>query len=132
MHIMGFHHLAIQVADVDGCAAFYREVLGLQELARHHRPDGSLRSVWLSVGGGEKGFLAVEHCESEPTRMGAGEGEGALGLSMFALRIARAQREAIVEALSRRGIAVRKQTRWTIYFEDPEGNSVALSHHPED
>ncbi|HSP79585.1 MAG TPA: VOC family protein, partial [Myxococcaceae bacterium] len=45
MDIQGFHHLAIQVRDVERVTAFYREVLGLPELRRHHRPDGSLRSV---------------------------------------------------------------------------------------
>lgn len=128
MQILGFHHLAVQVADVETCAAFYRDVLGLRELARYPQPDGTLRSVWLSVGGDEKGFLAIERCESAATR---GE-RGGRGISMFALRIARSERQAVVEALRRRGVALTKETRWTLYFDDPEGNCVALSHHPDD
>ena len=56
MQALGFHHLAIQARDVERVAAFYRVVLGLAEVKRWHRDDGSLRSVWVSVGG-ESGFL---------------------------------------------------------------------------
>ncbi|HXX30163.1 MAG TPA: glyoxalase, partial [Myxococcaceae bacterium] len=29
------------------------------------------------------------------------------------------------------GVAVEHETRWTLYVRDPEGNRVALSHHPQ-
>ena len=38
-------------ADPGLVAAFYRDLLGLREIARHHEADGSLRSVWLDLGG---------------------------------------------------------------------------------
>ena len=64
MDVQGFHHLAIQVRDVEKVTAFYRDVLGFSELKRHHRPDGSLRSIWVGVPGG--GFLALEAVSGEP------------------------------------------------------------------
>src|SRR3712207_8734332 len=39
MDVQGFHHLAIQVRDVEKVTAFYRDVLGFTELKRHHRAD---------------------------------------------------------------------------------------------
>jgi catechol 2,3-dioxygenase-like lactoylglutathione lyase family enzyme len=116
MSPLGFHHVAIFARDVERVAAFYREVLELPEQARYHHPDGTLRSVWLSVPGG--GFLAVE--TGEPTH------------AVVSLRIARPDRKSWLERFAERGIAVEKQSRWTIYVRDPEGNALGLSHHPED
>lgn len=127
MNIHGFHHLAIQARDVEWVAEFYREVLGLPELARHHREDGSVRSIWLSVGGGDGGFLAVEEAKPEA---GGAEGDG-LGFSLLALRIRKEDKLAILEELRRRGVPVERQSQWTAYFCDPEGNRIGLSHHPD-
>ena len=128
MQAQGFHHLAIQVRDVEGSATFYSEVLGLTELARHHRPDGSLRSVWLGLP--DSGFIALEHVEADARRDPLPH--QAPGILLVALRIHREERAVALAELARRGIAVEHQTRWTIYFRDPEGNRIALSHHPQD
>lgn len=126
---LGFHHLAVQVRDVERVAAFYRDVLGLSEVKRFSRDDGSLRSVWLAIAGADpsRGFLAVEH---QPT--GVAQPTPALGFSMIALRIDPSRRAAVVDALRAHGIAIVKQTGWTLYVADPEGNLVGLSHHPFD
>ena len=49
MNVQGFHHLAIQVKALEDVAGFYREVIGLQEIERHHGDDGRLRSLGLDV-----------------------------------------------------------------------------------
>ena len=128
MDVQGFHHLAIQVRDLEKVTAFYREVLGFSELKRHHRPDGSLRSVWVEVPGG--GFLALEEVTGEP-EPGPFRNEQP-GLVLLAFRISKAGRAGAVEALARAGVPLEHETRWTVYVRDPEGNRVALSHHPED
>ncbi len=129
MNTSGFHHLAIQVRDLEGAAAFYREVLGLSELARHRREDGTLRSVWLSVDQAG-GFLALE--EAAGGQVEEAFRHPRLGLLLVALRIAAADRRAIEAELARRGVKVVHQSRWTLYLRDPEGNRIALSHHPHD
>lgn len=121
MQLRGIHHVAVQVRDVARVAGFYVEVLGLPELRRFLRDDGSLRSIWVGTDGS---FLAVEQLE--------GEGHGPMGFSMLAFRIDAAQRRQIVEELGRRGVAIEKQTGWTLYVRDPEHNLVGLSHHPDD
>jgi glyoxylase I family protein len=124
----GFHHLALQAADVERVAAFYREVLDLPELYRYLHDDGTLRSIWLGVTQGQSeargGFLAIEaHLPGA---------QGTVGLSMVAFRISRGQREEAVAHLKASGVPIEKETGWTLYFRDPEGNLVGLSHHPDD
>lgn len=128
MHLRGFHHLAIQVHDVEAAARFYAEVLGMEEIVRHRREDGSLRAIWVQVPGG--GFLALEAC----TGPLADEGfrRDTPGLLLLALRIEPGERIAWREHLERRGVAIVHQTKWSMYVRDPEGNRIALSHHPHD
>jgi len=127
MDLLGVHHLAVRVLDLERVGAFYRQVLGLPELARHRFPDGSDRSIWFALPGGA--FLALELGDrSAPQPNSANR----VGYCVFALRIWRQQRSQIVEELRRRSIVIVDQTRWTIYIEDPEGNRIGLSHHPEE
>jgi len=128
MKVHGFHHLAIQVRALEDVASFYREVLGLTELERHHGPDGTLRSIWLDVGGGS--FLALERVAQAPAPDPAFR-DGRPGLFLVALRIDAPERERVRAELERRGIALVHETKWTLYVRDPEGNRVALSHHPD-
>jgi glyoxylase I family protein len=124
MHSLGIHHLAVhaRAAGVEKVAAFYRNVVGLPELARNLHPDGKLRSIWLSLNRSadpSAGFLAVEDGDD-------------FGPGMFALKIHAADRASLLACLGRHGIEVEKQTRWTVYVADPAGNHVAFSHHPHD
>jgi glyoxylase I family protein len=128
VRVTGFHHLAVQVKDLERTAHFYRDVLGLAESKRHHRDDGSLRSIWLDLPGG--GFFALEEVAEAP-RPEPFKSERA-GMLLVALRIGAADRAGAVAELARHGIPLEHQTRWTLYVRDPEGNRVALSHHPED
>jgi glyoxylase I family protein len=130
MRIRGFHHLAIQVRSLEETAAFYRRVLGLVEAQRHHRADGTLRSIWLEVPGTSGGFLALEETSAEPARDDFRTDRP--GPLLLALRIGREERAAALAELERLGVPVVHQTRWTVYFRDPEGNRLALSHHPDD
>jgi catechol 2,3-dioxygenase-like lactoylglutathione lyase family enzyme len=125
VQIDGLHHVALQVRDVAKVARFYVEVLGLPVLERYLRDDGTLRSIWVGLGArADAGFLAVEAApESTP--------DGVLGFSMVALRISAAHRAQIARELEQRGVTIEKQTGWTMYFRDPEGNLVGLSHHPD-
>lgn len=128
MDVQGFHHVAIQARDVERVTAFYRDVLGFPELTRHLRPDGSLRSIWVGVPGG--GFLAIEAAAGEPEALPFRHERP--GLLLLAFRIAKPARAGVVAAFARAGVPLEHETKWTVYVRDPEGNRVALSHHPED
>ena len=135
MQTLGIHHLAVKLQDLEKAIPFYRDVLGFPEQQRHHREDGSLRSVWLTVGDGA--FLALEAIEPEegPTADAAGSGwrEGLVpGWHLIALRIRPEDREKVAAHLAAHGVEIVHRSRWTLYVRDPEGNRVGLSHHPDD
>lgn len=126
-----FHHLAIQCADLGRCERFYREVLGLRVLRRWPREDGGDRSVWLSVGeGNESEFLALERADEQPEERPWRDGRP--GLHLVALHITPGDRRVWESRLQEAGVPVAHRTRWTIYFHDPEGNRIGLTHYPHD
>lgn len=113
------HHLAFRTPDVEALASFYRDAVGLEA-----RPGGSPgRSVWLALG---NGILMIERAE-------AGEALASphtLELVAFEVR-ADEMREARAR-LEAHGVAAEAATRFTVYFRDPEGRRLALSHYPEE
>lgn len=130
--MLAYHHLAIQCRDLERSEAFYREVLGFALLRRWPREEGGGdRSVWLRVGepAGES-FLALERAEQGPEPLPWRDGRA--GLHLVAFRIAPAERSAWEDRLEAAGVRVVHRTRWSIYFHDPEGNRVGLTHHPHD
>jgi catechol-2,3-dioxygenase len=119
------HHIALGAHDVECVAAFYRDVLGLSEYTRHCYPDGSLRSIWLSLG---DALLMVEHTADSRAPV---DGVGA-GLFLIALTLGAAQHADAAAQLARLGVAVESRSRFSLYFRDPEGNRVALSSWPDE
>lgn len=56
MEIESLHHVALPVSDLDRAARFYREVLGLEEIAR---PPFSFAGKWYRVGSHQQLHLIV-------------------------------------------------------------------------
>jgi len=108
----GLHHVALGVADVARTAAFYRDVLRLEEEPRP--PGGSGAAVWLRVG---EAILMIE--EGPPAAPRA-----------LVLVIAPGERDEWRARLAAAGHPVEDETGFTIYVRDPAGNRVGLSHHP--
>jgi len=129
----GIHHLAIQVRDLALLERFYRDLLGLPELKRWPAPDGAHdRSVWLGLGDGAS-FLALECCTGERPRLREESAffEPSAGLHLVALGIGAGERAAWETRLRAAGVEIVHHTPFTIYFFDPEGNRVGLSHYPD-
>lgn len=118
------HHLAVGSADVERLARFYREIFSLEETARHSDAAGALRSIWLDLGGA---LLMIERSQ-EPARRVEGIGAGPF---LIALRVSREARPALERELEARGHAIEGRTAFTSYCRDPDGNRIAISHHPE-
>ena len=123
---LAVHHLAVVVRDLTRAEAFYGGVLGLPVERRWADDQGAPRSVWLGLGGGA--FLAVELASPGLPARPAGD---LPGWHCVALAIAPAEREALRARLGAAGFPVERETAFTLYTRDPEGNLIAFSHHPE-
>jgi glyoxylase I family protein len=119
------HHLAIVVTDVERAARFYQNVLGLREIKRWNDAHEQLRSIWCELGNGA--FLALERAEqNEPRRI-----DSSPGMHCIALGIRPDERKSWRERLEREGFVVFRESPYTLYVRDPEGNIIGLSHFPE-
>jgi glyoxylase I family protein len=118
--VNALHHLALGTQDVARLARFYSDVLELRELTRHLHADGSLRSVWLDLGGP---ILMLEATEEAPRSvMGVGAGP-----FLIAFSVELGLRTALEARLLEAGCAIESRTQWTSYARDPDGNRIALS-----
>lgn len=122
--VLFVHHLAVVVTDVERAAKFYVGVLGLRELRRWDDSQGQLRSIWCEIGGGA--FLAIERAELEEPR----RDDAAPGFHCVSLGIRPDEREPWRTRLTQANVVVFRESAYTLYVRDPEGNIVGLSHFP--
>ena len=118
------HHIALGAQDVDALATFYRDGLGLVETLRHHHPDGSLRSVWLTLG---ESLLMIEEAQTPPPP----RAERASGWCLLAFTSPSDSLTNQAETARKAGATDDGHTTSTRYFRDPEGNRFGLSCYPE-
>lgn len=124
------HHLAVTVRDLDRAERFYGGVLGLPVIRRWDDAAGAPRSIWFELGGGA--FLAVERFDGGPAEAASAAAPGSQpGWHCVALGISPGAREAFRARLGRAGHAVERETDFTLYARDPEGNLLGFSHYPE-
>lgn len=121
---LAVHHLAVCVASLTRAESFYCDVLGLRVQQRFTDVHGAPRSVWLALGHGA--FLALERAALQaPVR-----NQEAPGWHCVALGIAAEEREMWRERLTYHAVLVVKESIYTLYVQDPDGNLVGLSHYP--
>lgn len=127
MEPLSVHHLAVVVADLARAERFYVDVLGLPIDRRWDDDRGVHRSTWVALGGGATTFLALERAGAAgPTRS-----DEAPGFHCVALRIDRSSRETWRARLAERGHPIERESAFTLYVRDPDGNLVGLSHWPD-
>lgn len=119
------HHLALLVDDLSKAETFYATLLGLQEEMRHYEEDQiSLRSIWLRTGPNSRLMLEKSPSSaSQPTTQ--------RGWHLLALTIPACDRYQWKSYLESHGVPITNESSFSLYFEDPEGNQLALSHWPE-
>jgi glyoxylase I family protein len=123
--MLALHHLAVVVADLAVAERFYGGVLGLPVVQRWNDEHGAPRSVWVGLDGGA--FLAIERAAAPTPK----RSDDAPGLHCVAFRIPRGERERQRHVLESAGFPVERESPYTLYVRDPDGNLVAFSHHPE-
>jgi len=130
----GVHHAAIQVRDLAAAERFYAGVLGLPILRRWPSPTGGERSLWVGAPGTGAAFLALEvvpATDGQPTAAEEPSRGGRPGHHLLALRIPRSERAAWEGRLAAAGVPITGRSDFTLYFCDPEGNRLGLSHFPD-
>lgn len=126
--VQGFDHIVLRVRDKDRMLAFYCGVLGLA--VDRDRPEIGLTHIRCGPQ-----MIDLVTLDGPLGRMG-GEGPGAEGrnLDHFALRVRPYDAEAIKAHLAAQGVTVTDEgprygadgDGWSIYLQDPEGNTVEL------
>jgi glyoxylase I family protein len=124
--VKGLHHVALRCSDLEKSVEFYRRALGLEVLRRWPGEDGSERSVWLSTGAG---FLALERASGPGVARAFGDAPA--GWQLVAMEIPFSDRAAWEKRLALAGVELVRRSPFSLFFQDPEGNRVALSHWPE-
>lgn len=112
------HHLAFRTRDLPRLEAFYVNVLGFT--LKSGGTQG--RSVWLDAGGA---IVMLERADTEEV------GVDPRSMELVAFAIERSARAGCESALRAAGVAVEATTAFTVYFRDPDGRRVALSHYPD-
>ena len=121
--MVSIHHIALGASDVRLVAQFYRDHFGLEEVEQHLHPDGSVRSIWLAAG---ETVLMIEYIETPPQDVPLMR----QGPFLLAFQISEDQREQTRSDFAARGTLMESESPWTMYFRDPEGNRVAVTHYP--
>ena len=112
MELLGVHHVAINVKDVDAAIDFYVNVLGMS--VRTDRPDFGIAGAWLQAGDQQIHLIEL------PVPPAQGQ--------HFALRVG--DLPAVVDELRGRGIEISDPSGVgpgrQSFLTDPSGNQVEL------
>jgi catechol 2,3-dioxygenase-like lactoylglutathione lyase family enzyme len=112
---MRVHHLAFRTRDLTRLERFYTDVLGLSVARRDED-----RSVWLRAGGT---LLMLERADEGEAHVAPDTKE------LVAFAIEKADADRWKRTLATGGVPIEAETGFTMYFRDPDGRRVALSHY---
>ena len=118
--MLRLHHVAIQVTDLVTARHFYVSALGFE--VTREQPH----SLWLEAGGV---ILMLELCSG---LVDDGAWSSARpGPHGVAFSIAASERDTWLQRLHAHAVVVDHESKFSIYFRDPFGARLALSHYPD-
>ncbi len=129
--VLGLDHLNLRVADLERALSFYGGVLGMREVRRNSRADGSVSLVALRAGN------CVVFLQPSPGYAPPADDKDS-GLDHYSLEIEAHDPEALAVHLRAHGvpIATGPAKRWgghgdgtSIYVRDPDGHEVELKQY---
>jgi glyoxylase I family protein len=112
---MKIHHVALRTHDLPRLRAFYVEVLGLAVLE-----EEADRSVWLDA---EGTIVMLERAADSEPAVPVGSRD------LVAFSVEPGDKGSFETKLTSRGVAIEARTDFTLYFRDPDGRRVGVSHY---
>lgn len=119
---LGIHHASLIVADTARALAFYRDVLGLPELAR---PDLPFPGAWLGAGDQQIHLLELPNPDPVDGRPEHGGRDRHVAFSVSGLEAIRQRLEAASVAYT-----MSCSGRPALFVRDPDGNAMELMEAP--
>jgi len=129
--VLGLDHLNLRVADLDRSLAFYTRVLGLREVKRNTRQDGTVSLVALRAGN------CVVFLQPSPGYQ-APQDDKDSGLDHYSLEIEAHDPEALTAHLKAHDVPIvtGPAKRWgahgdgtSIYVRDPDNHEIELKQY---
>ena len=115
---MKIHHVAMKVSNVKQAAMFYQEFVGLPFISYQYRNE-ELYSAWLKFDGA---ILMLEKANS-PVQPDQNN-------NVLALKVDVSNRVKLLQKCFEHNIVIEKESEYSFYFSDPDGNNLAFSHYP--
>lgn len=116
---LAIHHIALPTHNIDLAENFYSHVLELDLLDYQYDVQKNKRSIWYQC---EGDVILMIELANQPISKNENQ------VSSFGIK--KENREDWIKKLSQNKIPILKETPYSIYFEDPSGNRLALSHYP--
>ena len=127
--VVGVHHVAVWVSDLERARAFYADALGGRSGPAYHNPRTGFRSYFVAFGEGARLELMSRGDVGPADRTKIATGYAHVALSVGS----EAAVDAMVAALEARGNVIESRPRRTGdgYYEavalDPEGNRIEIT-----
>ena len=124
MHLLGIHHIALNVRHLDKAERFYTDILGFKV---SHRFTKGLRHLMLDVGNSYIALFEVPHLKMQPHI----EELSGIGYMHFAFKIDKEMFQLAVSKLRDSNInigegPVRRGNGNSVYFQDLDYNHLEI------
>jgi len=124
-HITAIHHIALKYKNLKQAIHFYEDIFGLVRYKTHYDQINEVRSCWYKMG---HCILMLERYENNEQTLT----NTIAPWPLLAFTIAKCDKEMWRNKLVQHNITITAETNYTIYFKDPTGYAVALSHYDAD
>jgi len=116
---MNINHIAIFTENPLLLSEFYETVIGLKKIQVNLYADKTIRSVWLQLG--ESGILMLEETKQKQ----------ASDSHLIAFATTSKDMPVLKKRLATHNVPLVKESDYSIYFNDTDGNRLAFSHYPQ-